>query len=143
MQATQRLLFRFQQLKRVFVTGVSIKRHWAGHPFVWQPFLALFVYASLSSQSKGSIPYIDWCQASGQCGCSAVGVLAPHQRLWRPNIAVKILCKYRPYAAQKTSYVFGSKASKASKDSKDSKASKSTWSLGVLFIILLSNAVYI
>jgi hypothetical protein len=30
-------------------------------PIVRQPFLALFVYASLFSQSKGSIPYIAWC----------------------------------------------------------------------------------
>ena len=28
------------------------------YPFVWQPFLAIFVYARLPSQSKGSILYI-------------------------------------------------------------------------------------
>jgi hypothetical protein len=31
------------------------------YPFEWQRFLALFVYASLSSQSRGSILYMTWC----------------------------------------------------------------------------------
>ena len=42
-------------------------------------FLALFVYARLISQSRGSIPYIGLgVEASSQCGCSATRVLAPH-----------------------------------------------------------------
>ena len=48
-------------------------------------------------------------------------------------LIIKLLVKYRPYAAQKTSCVFSPEAF---------KASKSTSSLGVLFTILLSDAVY-
>jgi len=49
-------------------------------------------------------------------------------------LIIKLLIKYYPYAAQKILYIFSLKAS---------KASKSTLSLGVLFTILLSGAVYI
>ena len=44
-------------------------------------FLRLFVYARLISQSRGSIPYRVGVKASGQCGCSAARVLAPHYAL--------------------------------------------------------------
>jgi len=60
--------------------------------------------------------------------------------LFAVYLIIKLLVKYYPNATQKTLCVFSFEVFKAFKAF---KVSKSTLSLGVLFIILLSDTVYI